>query len=279
MTNTVFGHDKVLLHGSPTSDTQEAIVSDQGYLKIIPMLWNTSLLSYQRATGGTSGTGTEVTVTNFPATQPVSVADGLDVALGATTDAAVTTNASGTLSAKLRGLVSLLSPISFDSAASALKTIETTHNRIHAGVTYSLSGIQTGIAASTTAYFHWITGAKQIHFRAGEIGCDNAPVTVNFYEGSTVSANGTPLTPMNRKRSVVTAATLLAYSGPTVTGNGTLLESAVISPNGPGQSSGMAALFGQEWILDVASTHYLISVTNNSNQSLSISYNFLWYEV
>src|SRR6266851_6702708 len=37
----------------------------------------------------------------------VSVADGSDVAEGATTDAAVVTNTTGTLSGKLRGLVAL----------------------------------------------------------------------------------------------------------------------------------------------------------------------------
>lgn len=49
--------------------------------------------------------GIGVTVANFPATQPVSIADGSDVAEGATTDAAVTTDTTGTLSGKLRGLV------------------------------------------------------------------------------------------------------------------------------------------------------------------------------
>ncbi len=38
----------------------------------------------------------------------VTIADGADVALGTTTDAAITTSATGTVSGKLRGLISLL---------------------------------------------------------------------------------------------------------------------------------------------------------------------------
>lgn len=58
-----------------------------------------------------SGTALPVsgTVTATPSgTQASSVADGSDVAQGATSDAAVTTNTTGTVSGKLRGIVSLL---------------------------------------------------------------------------------------------------------------------------------------------------------------------------
>lgn len=53
-------------------------------------------------------------------TLPLSVADGADVALGATTDAAVTTNTTGTISSKLRGLVAILSNV-WNSSTSRMK--------------------------------------------------------------------------------------------------------------------------------------------------------------
>lgn len=46
-----------------------------------------------------------VAVSNFPGTQPVSLADGADVTEGALADAAVITDTTGTISGKLRGLV------------------------------------------------------------------------------------------------------------------------------------------------------------------------------
>src|SRR5207253_2642483 len=42
---------------------------------------------------------------------PATIADGADVAEGATTDAAVSTDATGTLSAKVRGIVKLLASV------------------------------------------------------------------------------------------------------------------------------------------------------------------------
>lgn len=55
--------------------------------------------------------GAPVAVQNFPATQPASVADGSDVNAGAKADAAVTSDVSGSLSAKLRGLVKILADV------------------------------------------------------------------------------------------------------------------------------------------------------------------------
>jgi hypothetical protein len=49
----------------------------------------------------------------------VTIADGADVALGATTDAAVTTNTTGTISGKLRGIVAILASV-WNSVAGVL---------------------------------------------------------------------------------------------------------------------------------------------------------------
>lgn len=52
-----------------------------------------------------SGVALPVSGAFYPATQPISVVDGGDVAEGTTTDAAVITDVAGTLSGKLRGLI------------------------------------------------------------------------------------------------------------------------------------------------------------------------------
>ena len=51
---------------------------------------------------------------------PVTIADGADVAEGATTDAAVTTDSPGTVSGKLRGLVAILADV-WDNASNWLR--------------------------------------------------------------------------------------------------------------------------------------------------------------
>lgn len=47
----------------------------------------------------------------FPVTQPVSVADGSDVVEGSTADAAIITDAAGTVSGKLRGFIKILADV------------------------------------------------------------------------------------------------------------------------------------------------------------------------
>lgn len=71
------------------------------------------------AEGGGAGTRRIIDVDS--AGRPsVKVEDGLDIAQGATTDAAVTTNTTGTISGKLRGLVAILADV-WDSATTALR--------------------------------------------------------------------------------------------------------------------------------------------------------------
>lgn len=55
-----------------------------------------------------------------PADPASTIADGADVALGATTDDAVTTNVAGTVSGKLRGLVAIFADV-WNSTLQALK--------------------------------------------------------------------------------------------------------------------------------------------------------------
>lgn len=141
-----------------TRDTPELILSDEGHQHVLPYLWNPSTLAFEVSTGG-GGAGS-VTVTNFPALQPVSVANGADVAQGTTTDAAwvsgagtviallkkiasaggsavsiadgadanqgtttdaaVVTDVAGTMAGKLRGLVKILASV-WDSVNGRLK--------------------------------------------------------------------------------------------------------------------------------------------------------------
>lgn len=68
-----------------TTDQPEHILSDAGKLHVLPYLWNPNTLQFEVSTGGTTP-GASVTVTNFPATQPVS-ATALPLPTGAATEA------------------------------------------------------------------------------------------------------------------------------------------------------------------------------------------------
>lgn len=68
----------------------------EGVSKTAMLVWNPATLTWERYQGGGGGGGGGGAVT---------IANGADVNAGATTDAAVTSDTTGTLSAKLRGLV------------------------------------------------------------------------------------------------------------------------------------------------------------------------------
>lgn len=101
-----------------TTDQPENVLSDSGKMHVLPYLWNPNTLQYEVSTASTASGS--VTVSNFPATQPVSVADGADVNQGTTTDAAVTTDVAGTMAGKLRGLVKIFNSV-WDSGNGRLK--------------------------------------------------------------------------------------------------------------------------------------------------------------
>lgn len=97
-----------------------------------------------KVTGGGGGGGGAVTI-----------ADGAAVAIGATTDAAVTTNAAGTLSAKLRGLVAIFADI-WNAVAHSMRVtmVDSAGNEIvvpTAGLTHYLAAAATTNATSVKA--------------------------------------------------------------------------------------------------------------------------------
>jgi len=59
-------HPVIPVAGVHAGDIYIPDVDSDGQMRVIPRLWNASTLSYEDATGST-GSGTEVEVTNFPA--------------------------------------------------------------------------------------------------------------------------------------------------------------------------------------------------------------------
>lgn len=114
----------------------------EGVNKVAIYYWDSSSLSWVKATGG-SVPGQNVNVTNFPPVQAVSLTDGADVTLGAIADAAVTTNTTGTISAKLRGIVAILANV-WDSVAGVLKTRLVVPNVLNPATTIDVKGTPDG---------------------------------------------------------------------------------------------------------------------------------------
>jgi hypothetical protein len=112
-------------------------------------VWDTGTLSWipQTSTGGGGGGA-------------VTIADGADVAEGATTDAKVTGDTAGTVSAKLRGLTYLLGPASSETlsnVAASASSVTLLSAGTRRGATFfndstSAAYIKLGATASTTSF-------------------------------------------------------------------------------------------------------------------------------
>jgi len=122
------------------------------------------------------------------------------------------------------------------------------------------------------------------HLSLVEFTLEDAPATVNFYEGTTTSADGTAINIRNHNRvSGNDAPAAVITVGPTVTDVGTLLDTRYIpAAGGPvGQAAGLlVAGEHAEWVLGspTVETKYLWRINNASGGAIDISYHFNGYE-
>lgn len=103
-----------------------------------------------------------------------------------------------------------------------------------------------------------------------------ANTRVQFFEGATVSANGTAITKARLNRTSETTTVTNIYQGPTVTTTGTELPGGFIAAGTGALASGSVALHDDgEWLLK-EDTNYLVRVTPAASAIMSVR--FEWYE-
>jgi len=123
------------------------------------------------------------------------------------------------------------------------------------------------------------TGDKEVHFAGFQISASDGNLSVHMYESPTTTADGTPVTIVARNRASSIVPTHKVFSGPTVTGVGTILEhSHVYSTGSQGAhlSAGQGAL-SEDWVLK-PNTDYLIEITNDGAGDLNFVAKFIWAE-
>jgi hypothetical protein len=87
----------------------------------------------------------------------------------------------------------------------------------------------------------------------------------------------------NTNRNSSNTPAMKLYTGPTVTGVGTLIHTTYVIPTpvatGADKAIGIVGeTNGEEWIL-APSQKYLVRITNNSGATISYAYEALWYEL
>jgi len=172
---------------------------------------------------------------------------------------------------------------SYDPYAHAVTVIEEEHRLVHDGAGFQGDVVQTGLANGATGNILVVTGASPVHVRACDIAVGDAPCTVNMYEDTTTSADGTAVpTLINCNRIAAATAPLAAmYYAATVTDNGTHIATTYIpAPPAPGTNAAGTILssFGEEIVLK-PNSKYLLTLTNNSGGAITWGFKCFFYEV
>ena len=151
------------------------------------------------------------------------------------------------------------------SRVSGAPVIDIVHRRVHLGEMFSADRLDPALAdQAMIQVLLKVQSSQAAHARIGvAIGGDGY---LYVYENPTISANGTPLTPLNRNRILADSrpATTLVYYAPTITGTGTELGVRFLpGGNVVWFSTGVRSGFEQEWVFKPGN-NYLIRLKNVS---------------
>jgi hypothetical protein len=156
-------------------------------------------------------------------------------------------------------------------------------NAIHREEAFSIQSIGT-IAAGATLNVLGRTGDKEVHFGPFRMSTSKGFMSITFYEAPTTTADGTPITSLNRKRDSLNTATLATFDSPTVTNNGLFLENTTIYDTGStGGGANSSFIQGNSsldayWVLK-PNTDYLIAFQNTDVvDPVDYSVHFIWAE-
>lgn len=153
--------------------------------------------------------------------------------------------------------------------------IDEEHARNHAGELFSVWGYNLALANNASIEFLYVVGAKQAHVMATtRAGGD---LEAFLFEGTVVSANGTPATISNRNRASAMAPTTALYQAPTITSDGNRIDGDLILGGTGGVAPGTTQIGRVEWIFK-PNTIYLGRLKNISGQAQKVAVRSEWYE-
>lgn len=147
------------------------------------------------------------------------------------------------------------------------------HYQVHAGRHFFVSNGQDVASGNTLQHLIKVPNRDMEYHFTYAIDAEGE-MEIGLYEGTTVSANGTALTIVNRNRMSEKNPTMLLYTGPTVSDAGTLLDYNIV---GSGKSFGGRTRGEQELVLKPG-TDYLFNIENAGVGALWVDWNYDWYE-
>jgi hypothetical protein len=166
-------------------------------------------------------------------------------------------------------------PMMVDKATRSIPEMDYEHHEIHVGDAFYFTDIATVNNGNVREYIMVTPNTTKWCHLVWEIS-GTLITTVEIFEGTTTSDNGTEITIYNRNRNNGTSSTMNAYHTPTITLDGTKLYAEKFGVSG-GNSIRIGGVVrsAQEVILK-QNTKYLFRVTSGS-ASNDISSKFRWY--
>ena len=163
-----------------------------------------------------------------------------------------------------------------EGSAHALTCSRAVHYRVDHSNGWISSHLFTSVASSASVYFHIKTGSMNPH---GNFTISTeAGVTVEFYEDPVLTDDGTDLAENNLNRQTPTAPATACFHTPTVTTDGTLLETNLIGTSNTGVTDiGDSITDRGYWILKI-NEDYLIKATNEDQAAKDICISYVWHE-
>jgi len=178
-------------------------------------------------------------------------------------------------------LKNLEEAMKFDDYAHAVSVINTAHRHVHDGFFFHMSGrTSLGIGATYNMLISVPAGCYP-HFQDIIFNIGDSPGDIFVFEGTTTSADGTPVTAFNRNRNSANTPSLQVFHTPTITGDGSQIHDRYIVDNG-GLGSNQIGVYrsaqGEEWVLK-PDTKYLVRYVNNSGNAIILGFEGAWYEI
>jgi hypothetical protein len=162
--------------------------------------------------------------------------------------------------------------VGIDPSTEVLSTISYDHHEVHDGSSYLVGqSFQLAALATRTYLLDPSSATKLAHLNMAVSSTVFA--SYELTEAPTVTASGSVLHAINRRRTVTASPTMTIYQAPTTTAAGSVVET---SYNGGTASNGQQSRSGLEYILD-PSKNYLLTVTNYG-AVCSFSVKLDWYE-
>lgn len=160
----------------------------------------------------------------------------------------------------------------------SLVTIPHEHSKVHTGEFYSVGFYDNSVGNTASIEVLIVTGATTVHLYI--LAAAGGAAELRMFEDAITSADGTVLTPYNINRTSANVPTAVVTHTPTLTSDGTQLDSTEFFPGGTGpKSPGGLENAGVESLVLKASSKYLFRMTNISGNTHEMNLKYGFYEI